>query len=166
VSRILTAILSTAVTIIMATTLHKYLSTKDTFINGRTAWARNTKLWPTVMLFAIAAVTLVLNLVIMIAYACSVKSANRASLVSGIFGILVFVGHIFVWISAAAIYRYSKDTNGKSNDLWGWACSKTADDIQKTFEFVVNFDHICNSNVSLFHFPSTSGIPSRCSWKD
>jgi hypothetical protein len=131
----------------MAMSLHKFASTKNTIVGGRNPWARNTKLWPTIMLFSVAAVTLILNLVIVIAYFRSFKAANRASTISAIFGVFVFGGHVLVWISAAALYRYGKDTNGISNDLWGWSCSRGAEKIQSQFQDVVNFDHLCSSSV-------------------
>jgi uncharacterized membrane protein len=131
----------------MSMSIHKFASTKDTFIDGRTAWAKNTKLWPTIMLFSVAAVTVIFNIVILIAYLRSVKAANRVSTVSSIFGVLVFGCHVVVWISAAALYRYGKDTNGVHNDLWGWSCSEGADKIQDTFRNVVNFSRLCDSSV-------------------
>jgi hypothetical protein len=33
------------------------------------------------------------------------------------------------------------------HDLWGWACSDTADEIQQNFEGVVDFDMVCNRGV-------------------
>ncbi|KAI9771445.1 MAG: hypothetical protein M1840_002065 [Geoglossum simile] len=147
VSRTSTAIFSIAVMVMMAMTLEKFMTTRDTYINGRTAWAKNTKLWPTIMLFSVALTTLVINLVILIAYLRSVKAANRVSVLSTAFGLLVFGGHVVVWVATAVLYRYGKDTNGVSNDLWGWACSKGADKIQENFKTVVNFQAVCNRSV-------------------
>jgi hypothetical protein len=149
VSRTCTAIFSTAVTVMMAMSLEKFRTTRNIYIGGRTAWAKNTKIWPTVMLFSVALITLILNLIILIAYLRSIKAANRVSTMSSIFGFLVFGGHVVVWIAAAVLYRYGKDTNGVSNDLWGWSCSEGADKIQETFQNVVNFDAVCNRSVSL-----------------
>ncbi|KAH0537263.1 hypothetical protein FGG08_005925 [Glutinoglossum americanum] len=151
VSRICTAIFSTVVAVMMGMSIHKFSSTKNIYINGRTAWAKNTKLWPTVMLFSVAAVTVTFNLIILVAYLRSVKTANRVSTVSSIFGVLVFGGHVVVWVSAAALYRYGKDTNGVHNDLWGWSCSKGADKIQSTFHSVVNFDRLCTSSANAWY---------------
>jgi len=144
ISRTCTAIFSIAVTVMMAMSLEKFRTTRNIYIGGRTAWARNTKLWPTIMLFSVAVATLAINLVILIAYLRSIKAANRVSVMSTVFGLLVFGGHVVLWVVTAALYRYGKDTNGISNDLWGWTCSKGADKIQNTFRDVVNFQSVCN----------------------
>ncbi|KAH0565529.1 hypothetical protein GP486_001083 [Trichoglossum hirsutum] len=151
ISRVCTAIFSLAVTVMMAMSLHKFSSTKNTFINGRNAWARNTKIWPTVMLFCVAAVTLILNLAIVIAYLRSFKAANRASTITSIFGAFVLGIHVLVWIAAVTLYRWGKDTNGISNDLWGWSCSQGAEKIQNQFRDVVNFSRLCNSSASAWY---------------
>jgi len=35
------------------------------------------------------------------------------------------------------------------HDLWGWACSPLAAQLQPTFEGVVNFDSVCKRGVCL-----------------
>lgn len=55
----------------------------------------------------------------------------------------VDVTHLAVWIGVAVAYRVAK--NGK--DLWGWACSPIAQDIQPNFEGVVNFKNVCDRGV-------------------
>ncbi|KAI9772762.1 MAG: hypothetical protein M1839_002307 [Geoglossum umbratile] len=153
VSRSCTAIFSIAVTVMMAMTLEKFRTTRNVYIDGRTAWAKNTKLWPTIMLFCVAAITLIINLVILIAYLRSIKAANRISTLSTIFGLMVFGGHVVVWVSVAVLYRWGKDTNGVSNDLWGWTCSQGADKIQESFRNVVNFQAVCNRSVGVPYPP-------------
>ncbi|KAI9749649.1 MAG: hypothetical protein M4579_006798 [Chaenotheca gracillima] len=144
ISRVCNAILSTAVLASLAVVLAKYLSTKNTVRDGRTAWAADTKLWPTVELFAIAAISLFFNLIILMSYCCGVKSANKAATVSSVVAVLIMAGEVIVWAVASSLYRYGKDTNGKSNDLWGWSCSDQADSIQSQFDHVVNLSVYCN----------------------
>ncbi|KAF2658088.1 hypothetical protein K491DRAFT_703033 [Lophiostoma macrostomum CBS 122681] len=154
VSRILAFLISIAVFTPIAMTLHKFLTTKDVFhdvispdgtIQSRTAWAKNSKEWPTYMYFAVAATSLLLNLVIVLAYMFSgVDSANRAAVAATVFTWIHMIGNLIVWAIAASLYRTEKDKGGKHNDLWGWTCSAPAKAIQKDFAHVVDFNAYCN----------------------
>ncbi|KAI9799026.1 MAG: hypothetical protein M1825_004922 [Sarcosagium campestre] len=149
-SRFATAVLSAVIVGIMAATVSKYLSTKDILVEvdgkPRGPWANGTKMWPTIMLFVISGISLILNLFILVAYYFSFQAANRTAIVSSIFTFVVFVGHVVVWIVVTGLYKYAKDhkDNGKHLDLWGWACSTAADAIQDDFKDVVNFKKSCN----------------------
>ncbi|KAH7138224.1 hypothetical protein B0J11DRAFT_450246 [Dendryphion nanum] len=153
-SRILAFALSIAVFVPITLTLHKFLTTKDIYHEvvlpsgqtvTRTAWAKNSKTWPTWMYFLIAGIALLLNLIIIIAYLFGgVKHANRAAYLTTTFTTIVMLGNVGVWIAAATLYRTEKDKNGKSNDLWGWTCSPAAQAIQKEFVAEVDFERFCN----------------------
>jgi len=153
ISRVMATLLSIGVFVPMAMMMSKFLSTRDiyrlvaepdgTTIN-RTAWALQSKNWPTYMYFAIATVSLILNLCIMLSYLRDIRSANRAATIATFFTALVTVGNVVVWFVAVVIYRYEKDTNGVSNDLWGWSCSKDAEALQEAFSDVVQFEQYCN----------------------
>jgi hypothetical protein len=138
--------------------LHKYLTTRNIFHNvtspagvtvNRTAWAKDSKTWPTYMYFAVAFVSLLLNFIIIFSYKFGVKYANKAAVVATTFNWIVMAGNLVVWCVAASLYRTEKDKNGKSNDLWGWTCSPAAMKIQKEFAGVVDFDKFCNVQVSV-----------------
>ncbi|KAF2500606.1 hypothetical protein BU16DRAFT_523389 [Lophium mytilinum] len=157
ISRILAFLVSIAVFIPITLTLHKFLTTKDTFREApgkdgstvnRTPWAKDSKTWPTYMYFAVAAIALVLNMVILVSYKFGTKNANRAASVSTFFTWLVMIGNLVVWSIAASLYRTEKNKNGKSNDLWGWTCSAAAREIQHVFHDDVNFDKFCKTQVS------------------
>jgi hypothetical protein len=137
--------------------LHKYLTTRNVFHNvtstngtivNRTAWAKDSKTWPTYMYFAVAFVSLVLNFIIIFSYKFGVKYANKAAVVATTFSWVVMAGNLVVWSVAASLYRTEKDKGGKSNDLWGWTCSPAAKKIQKEFAGEVDFDRFCNIQVS------------------
>ncbi|KAI9847302.1 MAG: hypothetical protein M1837_002889 [Sclerophora amabilis] len=147
VFRVLNAIVALAITGIMAAVLGKFLATRDVIIDGRNAWAKDTKLWPSIMLFAIAGVSLILNVAILLSYKRSVKAANKAAMISAVFTGLEWTAEVVVWCLAASLYRYGKDTDGKSNDLWGWACSQGAAKIQEKFDDVVQFKPYCDVQV-------------------
>jgi hypothetical protein len=140
----------------MVLTVSKFLHTKDIFreVTGadgvtinRTAWALDSKEWPTYMYFAIAAISLILNLLIMLAYLRDIRAANRAATIASAFTLLVNLGNVIVWLVSVVVYRYEKDTNGVSNDLWGWTCSSAAEDIQEAFSDVIQFNSYCNIQV-------------------
>jgi hypothetical protein len=80
----------------------------------------------------------------MSAYTRSIRHANAVALVQTWFVSLVEAAHIITWIVVAVLYRVGK--TGK--DLWGWACSPTAQKIQPGFEGVVHFEDICSRGVS------------------
>jgi hypothetical protein len=149
----------------MAYTLHTFLTTHDIIrsvpsgatVIERGPWAHNTKLWPTIMYFTIALASVVLNMIMLVAYWMSVKAANRASLVVTWFDILVIAGNLGVWAAAVAVYKGEKDKEGVSNDLWGWSCSDAAANIQGSFDGVLNFNNLCNFQV--YFFPQSDLVP-------
>jgi len=151
VARTGTACLSVIVLAFMVQTVVKYESTKNTQVNGRTPWAKNTKTWPTLMLLGISAASTIINLCILIAYCFrSQKNANRISTMSSIFSGFVFAGHVVVWATTAGVYRYTFFHLG-NHDIWGWTCSDTADKIQAEFQNIVDFNHFCNSNTNSWY---------------
>ncbi|KAF2827729.1 hypothetical protein CC86DRAFT_290670 [Ophiobolus disseminans] len=152
-SRVLAFLISIGVLIPISMTLAKYLSTRNTFrtftsVSGqpitRTAWAKDTRAWPTWMYFAVAAVSVVLNFSTVFSYKFGVQRANLASYVTSSFSWVVMLGNLVVWSVAAGMYRGEKDKGGKSDDLWGWTCSAAARAIQKEFAEEVDFDRFCN----------------------
>ena len=155
-SRTVATILSIGSLIPVALTLHKFESTKDIFrdvrqSNGTTTnrnlWAKDNKLWPTLMYTAVAAISVLLNAIVMISYFGSVRRANTAAKVATTFSWIIITGNLGVWIAAAAIYRQQKNLNGKPNDLWGWSCSSGAQQIQKVFKDQINFSNYCTTQV-------------------
>lgn len=114
---------------------------------NRTAWAKDSKVWPTYMYFGVATVSLVLNLIIIFSYKFGTKYANKAAVIATTFSWIVMAGNLIVWSVAASLYRTEKDKGGKSNDLWGWTCSPAAQKIQKEFAGEVDFDRFCNIQV-------------------
>ncbi|OAL46135.1 hypothetical protein IQ07DRAFT_518330 [Pyrenochaeta sp. DS3sAY3a] len=153
ISRVLAFCISVAVLVPITMTLVKFLSTQNTYrpvtnargeTVNRTAWARNTKAWPTWMYFAVAAVSVLLNFVTVFSYKFGVDKANTASYVTTTFSWVIMIGNLVVWSVAASLYRSEKDKDGRSNDLWGWTCSAGARAIQKEFAGEVDFDKFCN----------------------
>jgi hypothetical protein len=133
-------------------TLSKFLSTKDTYRTvtlpsgqsiRRTAWAKDTRAWPTWMYFGVATTSVLLNFCTVFSYRFGVDKANAASYVTSTFSWVVMLGNLIVWSVAAGMYRCEK----KTNDLWGWTCSAGARAIQKEFAEDVDYDRFCNVQV-------------------
>jgi len=149
ISRMLAFLISLGVLIPISLTLAKFLTTKDTYRNvtltngtqhRRTAWAKDTKAWPTYMYFAVAAASTVLHAATLLAYCCGVGKANTANTVTSVFTWTVNLG---IWGAAVGVYRMQKDWHGVSNDLWGWTCSDGAQNIQDDFQGVIDFEKFC-----------------------
>lgn len=97
------------------------------------------------MLLSASGATILLGLMILAAYTWgSIRSANKVNTLQTIITVIVELTHIGLWIAVSVLYREGK--TGK--DLWGWACSGAADNIQKNFEGVVDFDKVCKRGVS------------------
>ncbi|TVY82757.1 hypothetical protein LSUE1_G004077 [Lachnellula suecica] len=146
--RFISRIAATAIAIVTASqeavTFRTYLKTRDTERDGRGPWAVETSLWPTIMLLAVSVITAVLGFIILVAYLFSIKKANAISSVQSTAGIVVEFTHIVIWIVVAILYRVGKT----GNDLWGWACSPLAENIQPNFSGVVQFNQVCNRGSS------------------
>ncbi|KAF1843943.1 uncharacterized protein K460DRAFT_342716 [Cucurbitaria berberidis CBS 394.84] len=160
VSRVVAFSISVAVLVPITMTLVKFLSTRDIYRSvttstgekmSRTAWAKDTKSWPTWMYFSVAAVSMLLNFGTVFSYLFGVDEANRASHVTSVFGWIITAGNLVVWSVAAGTYRSEKDKHGKSNDLWGWTCSAPARTIQKEFAGEVDFNRYCTVQSASFY---------------
>jgi len=153
ISRILSLLLAIAAFVPLAITLSKFLSTRNDYRNipttlgatTRTAWAFQTRAWPTYMYFSISLMSLLLNSAIIMSYIGGVKAANITARIGTVFTILLILMDIGIWTAAVIIYKVEKDilTDGKHTDIWGWTCSSAAREIQGVFTNVP-FDKYCN----------------------
>jgi hypothetical protein len=153
ISRVLAFFISIAVLVPITMTLVKFQRTKNTWrtitlANGdiitRTAWAKDTRAWPTLAYFAVAAISTLLNFITIFSYKYGVEKANTANYITQTFSWFVMLGNLIVWSVAAGMYRREMDKGGRNNDLWGWTCSAAARAIQKDFAHEVDFDKFCN----------------------
>jgi len=120
--------------------LAKYYLTKNKIINGNQhPWATPTKLWPTIMLLAIATVTFLMNFITICAYICGVGAANKTSSVFSIVGYVMLAVHVVVWAVSAGAFKMASD----GHDLWGWSCSPNADAIQAEVKAFMDFGQLC-----------------------
>lgn len=163
ISRVIAVGLSIAVTVPMTMTLIKYLETRNSSHSGfndteRPIWPENTNTTYTYVYFGVSVVSLLLNAIILLSYFQGVRKANYAATIGTVWTTIVILAHIGVWIAAVAIYRYGKrKVNDKWEDIWGWTCSKTADDIQP-FVKQIRFSKYCNIQVSSSNLEMSSDV--------
>lgn len=153
-SRLLGTLLSLATFIPLLLTLLIFTSTRSFHktVNGRsrTAWAAGTILWPHIMYFSLACVSLVLNGAILVSYVKGIRTANRAANVAGWYSGAVLVGHVIVWGVGSALYRVGREpVGGRERDLWGWTCSAGAAEIQGVFREQIDFGRYCRTQVCM-----------------
>jgi hypothetical protein len=148
--RLITRLAATGIAIASAVqegqTLYTYITTYNTQRGGRGPWAKNTQLWPSIILFSVSVIASLLGITITIAYLISVKAANKVDGYQTKLSVVSEVAHVAIWVGVAIAYREGK--TGK--DLWGWACSPLANKIQANFEGIVNFDKVCSRGVCIF----------------
>ena len=139
-------------------TLIKFLQTQNTYRtvtlpsgqpHSRTAWAKDTRAWPTWMYFGVAVVSVLLSFGTLFSYKFGFEKANTVSYITSTFSWVIMLGNLVVWSVAAGMYRREKDFGGKSNDLWGWTCSAGARAIQREFVGEIDFNRFCNVQVSV-----------------
>jgi hypothetical protein len=134
----------TVVKFLQTQNIYRTVTHSDGSTTYRTAWAHDSKLWPTYSYFGVALISTILNFATIYSYRFGVGRANTASYVASIFSWADLLGNAGVWIAAAAVYRNEKDKHGKSNDLWGWTCSPAAQVIQKDFAGELDFNTYCS----------------------
>ncbi|KAF3005081.1 hypothetical protein E8E13_009729 [Curvularia kusanoi] len=125
--RVLSRILSTAISIgVLAPitmTVIKFLQTRNTYrtiqhpdgtTTTRTAWAHDSKVWPTYSYFGVALMSTILNFATIFSYRSGVRRANSVSYVTSLFSWAVMLANVVVWSVAAGVYRNEKDKHAIS----------------------------------------------------
>jgi len=147
VHRVVVTILSICSTSLEGQILYSFISTKNTERGGRGPWAKQTSLWPSILLISTSSTTALIGLLVLLAYLRSIRTANHMAILNATIILTVEVAGFIFWIVVAILYRTGK--TGK--DLWGWACSPVALQIQPNFAGIVDFDGICQKGVSSSH---------------
>ena len=151
--RVFTLALAIYSLVTMAYTLKRFIATRNYKVIIRNSaghvlvrgpWFKETKLWPTLLLATTSSLSLLLNLVVVIAYLKSVRTANTTSTYFTYVSYIISAVHVGMWIPTAAAYRIGKT----GEDLWGWSCSEKAAQIQPAFKGIVDFERACNVQTS------------------
>jgi uncharacterized membrane protein len=120
--------------------------------NSLPAWANNTKVWPQVLVLSIACVSLLMSVIVMIAYARG--GHHRAEKVAAyytVFAVGFFIFSIIMWAVGAAVLNQSKAQNN-NKDMWGWSCVDNKR--RHLFEEDVSYALVCRLQVSTFPYLS------------
>ncbi|KAL6709754.1 hypothetical protein ACN47E_001183 [Coniothyrium glycines] len=90
--------------------------------NNLPPWAENTMIWPQVLLLCIAVISLIMSVVVMIAYwRGGHRRAEKVAAYYTVFAVGFFIFSIIMWAVGAAIFNQSKAQNN-NKDMWGWSC--------------------------------------------
>jgi len=90
--------------------------------NNLPAWADNTKIWPQVLLLTIACISLLMSVIVMMAYfRGGHHRAEKVAAYYTVFAVGFFVFSIIMWAVGAAAFNQSK-AQGNNKDMWGWSC--------------------------------------------
>ena len=143
-AQVCTVLFSTVMFGIMVQVLVKYYSTRNLVVAGKDAWPKNAKVWPTIMLFASALVTLLMAFVVLMFHCCAFNKARKNWKLQ----IARYAIHIIGWIIVSFIYRYEKSLHNVNNDLWGWSCTEEATQLQVDLGNRINFKQLCGVQVS------------------
>ncbi|KAJ9658493.1 hypothetical protein H2198_003645 [Neophaeococcomyces mojaviensis] len=142
ISHFCSCLFSLFMEVAMCYMMYKFYKTKDDSAYGHSSpWAKNTKLWPTIMLLAASGVTVLLSIAILLALCCQSKKKKA------MFSVLHSLIHVGIWLVVAVLYRVGK----ARNDLWGWSCSSEAEKIQSLYRDELNFSAMCNTQTASWH---------------
>lgn len=111
-----------------------FANTQSERIDNRPIWPRQPSEWPTYLLLAGAAVSLLTAIIMMLMFCCCYERASKS------WKLVLFFNAIEVsyWIVVAVVYRKEK----RLNDLWGWSCSQIAQQLHLDGGSVP-FDKLC-----------------------
>jgi len=151
IQRILNLIVSTVVLGIMVNAYVTFANNRTFQSGGQTIaiYPVNPITWPTYMMIATGAVSILFNASIMIAYCWGVGSANKVSQWGSYWNYLMHVVNIGVWIATSTTFQMVKgaaDEVPPARDIWGWTCSNATDALSAEFQNLpVNFNLQCQS---------------------
>ena len=127
---------------IMVYCLYIFYTTKDIAAPGRKGpWAKNTTLWPTLLLLVASLITLLLDSLAVIAACC--RKSKKALRVENRLIRIGYVVFVVKWIIVFVLYR----TGRTSKDMWGWSCDERAKKIQQYYVTQINFHAMCIEQV-------------------
>jgi hypothetical protein len=156
IQRSLTLIISVVVVGLM-------VNTYVTFVNHRTIQSGGQTIpiypvdpitWPTYMMIATGAVSILFNGAIMAAYFWGVGASNRISAWSNYWNYLMHVVNLGIWLATSTTFQMSKggpDSVPPPRDIYGWTCSSKVDELTGQFKnaLPVDFNLQCETQVCL-----------------
>ncbi|KAJ8100683.1 hypothetical protein POJ06DRAFT_109678 [Lipomyces tetrasporus] len=141
--RIFNFMCSTVVLGLTATTLAVFNATRDLTAGPFHAWPADAYSWPTTVTLVVAAVSVALNLVILVLLAAvSWRSSSRLDTVATVFSVISFVAGIILWSVVTGSLKLSglKDEFA-GTDIWTWSCREGPR--RDAFEGEIDFQRVC-----------------------
>lgn len=150
--RVLNLIISIIVLGIMVNTYVTFVNNRTTKSGGQTVdlYPVDPITWPTYMMIATGAVSILFNSAIMTAYCRGVSAANRMNQYAGYWGYLMHVANIGVWLATTTTFKMLQGGPSEvppPRDIWGWTCSEAVDKLTAEITSPVNFDLQCKTQV-------------------
>jgi hypothetical protein len=107
--------------------LQQFYSTKTASNKGVNLWTPNTQLWQMFLVISVDVISMIIATIILIAYSCGVKAADRWSDRTSNFSIFLSVikagAHVAVFFG---IYSTAKNSNSLQGQTCGAPASKSA----------------------------------------
>lgn len=139
-SLIVVSMVAAALAIFNAT---KHLAPRNTL----PPWARSTVAWPTIVVMVIACISLLLAILVLLAYfRGGHKRAEKAAVYYTVFAVALFAFSIVMWAVGAAVLNGSKE-NSNGEDIWGWSCKDNKR--KQLFKDDIDYDLVCRLLVSI-----------------
>ncbi|KAK6334620.1 hypothetical protein TWF718_010076 [Orbilia javanica] len=109
--------------------------------NNLPPWAPQTVLWPTYATLAIACVSLLMAIIVLISYwRGGHEKAESASLWFTAFSVFGFLFMIILWAVIAGTITNARNSNN-GNDMWSWACKDNQR--KELFQDDIDYDLVC-----------------------
>ena len=131
---------------LMTTALVSFYRTIDVAVHNRPLWPENTRVWPTYVTLAVAAINTILASIVLIAYFWGTKAANRWNLARTILTIGSIIFAIVIWAIAAASLKSTSESDGRNWSLWSATCD-APEDQKDLFLGKLNFNQFCLEQV-------------------
>lgn len=118
-------------------------------------WSPNTVAWPTIVVLVIASISLLLSILVLLAYfRGGHRRAEKTAVYYTVFSVGLFAFSIVMWAIGAGILNGSKENNG-GNDIWGWSCKDNPR--RDFFKKDVDYDLVCRLLVSFVSRDASEG---------
>lgn len=109
--------------------------------NNLRPWAKETRIWPQVLVLTVASISLLICLVIFWTWRKGGhKRAEKVAVYYTLFAVGFFIFSTAMWGASAGILQGSKD-NSNNKDIWGWSCVNNPR--REFFQDDINYDLVC-----------------------
>jgi hypothetical protein len=152
IQRMLNLIISTVVLGFMVNAYVTFANHRTIQSGGQTIpiYPVNPITWPTYMMIAAGAVSILFNTTIMTAYCWGVGAANMITKWANYWNYFMHVVNIVIWLATSTTFRMvqgAPDAVPPPRDIFGWTCSNASDQLSSEYTLPVNFNLQCETQV-------------------